>query len=159
MADLTPEMQQALSQLRDIHLPDPVGWWPLAPGWWALVGLIVLTLIGVLTARMLYRRSLRFAALCELSRIRAQADAADGQWVATELSVLLRRVALRRRGGIAAPLAGPAWAAFLREGPCGLDHQIADWLAEAPYAGPGMPTPVPPARLITAAEQWIRKAA
>ena len=30
--------------LRDLHLPDPIGWWPLAPGWWVLVGL---GLIGV----------------------------------------------------------------------------------------------------------------
>ena len=25
--------------LRDLHLPEPVGWWPLAWGWWILIAL------------------------------------------------------------------------------------------------------------------------
>jgi len=33
-----------LAQLRDLHLPDPIGWWPLAPGW-LLVGLVLLSMI------------------------------------------------------------------------------------------------------------------
>ena len=31
MSKLTPEMQAELDKLRDIRLPDPVGWWPPAP--------------------------------------------------------------------------------------------------------------------------------
>ena len=32
-------MMQAdsLAQLRDIQLPEPISWWPLAPGWWVLI--------------------------------------------------------------------------------------------------------------------------
>ncbi len=30
--------------LRDLHLPEAIGWWPLAPGWWAV---IVLAAVGL----------------------------------------------------------------------------------------------------------------
>lgn len=28
-------------QLKGLHLPEAVGWWPLAPGWWILIALSV----------------------------------------------------------------------------------------------------------------------
>ena len=34
------DLQEQLKDLRDIHLPDPVSIWPLAPGWWALMILV-----------------------------------------------------------------------------------------------------------------------
>lgn len=39
-----PLTQDPLSQLRDIHLPDPISWWPPAPGWWILAVIVVTTL-------------------------------------------------------------------------------------------------------------------
>lgn len=36
--------QDPLAQLRDIHLPEPISWWPLAPGWW-LITVIVFTML------------------------------------------------------------------------------------------------------------------
>ncbi|MGA1741840.1 MAG: DUF4381 domain-containing protein [Pseudohongiellaceae bacterium] len=35
------ESEDPLSQLADIHLPDPVSIWPLAPGWWFVIILIL----------------------------------------------------------------------------------------------------------------------
>ena len=29
---------RTLFHLRDLHLPDALGWWPLAPGWWVVIG-------------------------------------------------------------------------------------------------------------------------
>ena len=33
--------------LKDIHLPEAIGWWPLAPGWWILLLLIGLLIFAV----------------------------------------------------------------------------------------------------------------
>ena len=38
---------QVLAKLHDIHLPDPISWWPMAPGWYALL-ILVFILIGLL---------------------------------------------------------------------------------------------------------------
>ena len=66
MANMDP-----LAQLKDIHLPDAVGLWPLAWGWWVL--LILLVLIA-LTAFLMLRRHrqrnrYRAAALAELQQL------------------------------------------------------------------------------------------
>lgn len=31
--------------LRDLHLPEPVSWWPLAPGWWFVIIVVAMVLI------------------------------------------------------------------------------------------------------------------
>lgn len=51
-----PLPQDPLSQLRDIHLPDPVSWWPPAPGWWILA-IIVLTTLFFLSRWLIKRRA------------------------------------------------------------------------------------------------------
>ena len=51
-----------LAQLRDIHLPEPIGWWPPAPGWWLLALVFLSALIYVALwwrqrrARLYFRR-------------------------------------------------------------------------------------------------------
>lgn len=40
------QLQQLLQQqLQDVHLPQAIGWWPLAPGWWILAALLLLALL------------------------------------------------------------------------------------------------------------------
>ena len=36
-----------LDQLKPNHLPDPIGLWPLATGWWIALGLCILLLVAV----------------------------------------------------------------------------------------------------------------
>jgi len=147
-----------LAGLRGYHLPDPVGWWPPAPGWWVLA-VLVLVLLAVLI-HWAARRHRRYAAarqaLKELSRLR-EGLAADGDPVGfvRGLSRLLRRFALVRfpRRDVAG-LAGDAWLAFLdstggngrfRSGPGRL-------LADAPYRPT---TEIPVDSLAELAEDWI----
>jgi hypothetical protein len=37
----------ALSKLRDIRMPAPIGWWPLAPGWYLFILIVVLLGVGL----------------------------------------------------------------------------------------------------------------
>ena len=46
--------------LRDLHLPEVVSWWPLAPGWWVLIALAAVALIYLL--RLYLRTRARGAA-------------------------------------------------------------------------------------------------
>jgi hypothetical protein len=93
----TPNMANApapnpLDQLRDIHLPEPISWWPPAPGWWilALAGCALTFWLG----RVLYRRykakHYRRQALAQLAQIKASSDS---QEKLRALFVLLKQTA------------------------------------------------------------------
>ena len=103
--------------LRDLHLPDTVGWWPLAPGWWLLAALVVVGL-GILLKRYLEHRRRGAARRYALKRLEAlsAAYARDGDAIAlgAEVSELLRRtmLAYAPRADVAG-LTGEAWLAWL----------------------------------------------
>jgi len=129
----------ALAGLRGWHLPEPVSWWPPAPGWWTLAALVTL-LAGAAAwwGLSLYRsRAAARAAKVELRQLRDlfQRDG-DVSAFARGLSRLLRRYAIARfpRRQVAG-LTGGDWLGFLdahggggrfRGGPGRV-------LAEAPY--------------------------
>lgn len=105
-----------LAQLRGIHLPEPVGIWPPAPGWWIVAGLLLVAALGLWLWSRRRRRSVARHALRELELLAAAPCAADVQTMATAISALLRRVALLRFGRArVAPLHGRAWQDFLTE--------------------------------------------
>jgi hypothetical protein len=110
-------MNPADIPLRDLHLPAEVSWWPLAPGWWVLLLVCLLSLAVLL--RLAYRRAkanrARRAALKQVEQARAD-YAQDGNLVrlATRLSEVLRRtmLAYAPRSEVAG-LTGQAWLAWL----------------------------------------------
>lgn len=106
--------------LRDLHLPEAVGWWPLAPGWWVLIALAAAGVgwLLYLEYRKWRRNAARRVALGEFGRIRREYESgADTLAVARELSELLRRgmLAYAPRAEVAG-LTGERWLGWLDRG-------------------------------------------
>lgn len=100
--------------LKDIHLPQALGIWPPAPGWWLLTLLLPLLIFAI---RYLYQRLRRQSAVKTALKILAaiEQDQSGGDLqTLTALSMLLKRVAVSTasRTDVAA-LSGPAWLAYL----------------------------------------------
>ena len=127
-----------LAQLRDIHLPKPIMWWPLAIGWIGLLVIVfVLCLLMFLFARRYYQRGRARREGMRLL-IRYEKDYQQGvssQIVSTQISDLLRRVALVYfpRQEIAG-LQGEPWLDFLNKTGRGVKFdEVRDCLLMLPY--------------------------
>lgn len=141
--------QTLLDNLAPLRSPNPVGWWPLAPGWWLLIGLASLALLT--TAIWLWRRRAanhyRRVALQTLARL--ESEGTD----TAELNRLLKATALQVYGKQVAALSGDAWVAFLETHCESVDRQALAALANV-Y---GPEAAQPSADTIAAARHWIRR--
>ena len=107
-----------LEQLAPDRAPPPLGWWPLAPGWW---GLLVLLLLGLAMAAWLRE-------LAQLQTVSGQAGIDDAH-IAREVQLLLRRYAIARYGRDAvAALSGDTWLTFV------VRHGGSDWAGDSGQA-------------------------
>lgn len=106
--------------LRDLHLPDPIGWWPLAPGWWMLIALVLVGLGWLLVRAWRIRRfnaprryAIQALATLEAEYLSHRNPVVLGQ----QLSELLRRgmLAYAPRHEVAG-LTGERWLAWLDRG-------------------------------------------
>ncbi|MCR9134689.1 MAG: DUF4381 domain-containing protein [Alphaproteobacteria bacterium] len=154
---LSPDIQSQLELLRDIRLPEPIGWWPLAPGWWIAATLCLALIAGTVLWSYLRRRTVRFAALRELDALRIADGPTDMAHYATEISALLRRVAIRANGRAAGLLSGTEWSDFLSNGKGGMERHWSTVLAEAPYSPSHLAETDEIRALADAAELWIRR--
>lgn len=122
--------------LRDIHLPDPIGWWPPAAGWW-LLAILVPALVAGLVWLVRHRRRMTpiKLALRELDFLQGDAGlGADAKL--RRLSILLRQTALTLYPRqYVAGLAGEDWLHWLDEtlGEPRFSQGPGRILAEAPY--------------------------
>ena len=86
---------QELANLHDIHLPESIGWWPLAPGWYGLTLLLILILMvaSFLVGRYYLNGRARRQALRLLTTYRQQHQRSPNSQLSTaRVSELLKRV-------------------------------------------------------------------
>ncbi len=140
------------AQLADIHLPQAVSFWPIAPGWWFSLGVLVILLIAiwlwkkqhdrdpaVLESRRLKR--LKTEAQKELESLEQQFREHNNAHQSIEaLSVFLRRFVLSvyQREQVAS-LTDEQWLKLLDQlsGTEDFSSRFKELLLEAPYQAPG----------------------
>jgi len=143
--------------LRDIHLPDPVSWWPLAIGWWLVLALLILTPIMVWAIRkFMARRQLRKQALAELIRIEASfGQHQNSQQLVSEISILLHRICISRFPRLeVAGLNGEAWTRFLNAQANCFDTETSQALISGPFQ---KQCAIDAQVLINASRHWIEQ--
>ncbi len=126
--------------LRDIHLPDPVSWWPVAPGWGVLLGLLCLLIFALfLLLRWFIKRHKmpKRVALRKLNKLqRDYQQHHNSQKLIQAISILLRRFFITEypRAQVAS-LTGEAWLQFLDQhlGEPQFTQGEGRCLIEAPY--------------------------
>ncbi|MCE5315824.1 MAG: DUF4381 domain-containing protein [Parachlamydia sp.] len=156
-------MNNLLEQLHDIDGLDAVSSWPLAIGWWVLIGIgaILAGALLVYACRWVaFRRSWKHDTLQKLAALERDLSDETARKVAITLSEYLRRISLRRFSRKeCAGLTGEAWLKWL----AGHDPKKFDWekkgalLSDMPYA----PLQVSPSahqmkELIQAVRNWVR---
>lgn len=121
MHPVSPTLAESLP-LRDIHLPEPISWWPLAPGWWILLAsLIFIISIYFIVKKVRYSRRLKRASRGEFEVIKNQyLNNKNDHQLVKQLSIFLRRACISfypRQN--TAGLTGESWLNFL-------DRTLAD---------------------------------
>lgn len=135
-------MAQPEIPLRDLHLPEDIGLWPLAPGWWILIVLLTLLLVwaGWKAWQTHRHNAARRLAMRRLRELEEQyQESGDAVSFAKQLSALLRRamLAYAPRDEVAG-LTGEAWLEWLDDG-LGLpmfETTTGRLLLELPYRDP-----------------------
>ncbi len=139
--------------LKDIHLPDAVGYWPLAPGWWLLLGLLVLLItIIYLSWRFWKRHSMRRLAIARLDELVKLPE----QQLAAALSRLLRQAVISHFPPDHAGLSGQKLLEFLdrpfAERP--FTTGVGCSLLDAPYR---VDAQVDTVALVALCRRWLKK--
>ncbi|MCK5830191.1 MAG: DUF4381 domain-containing protein [Methylococcales bacterium] len=107
-------MEPKALDLKDIHLPELVGWWPPAIGWWlAPIFILLLCTLIVWLYKYLTRKTAIKTANKQLLDIKENNTSTDIEKLAN-LSALLRRVAISISSrNECASLTGQAWLEYL----------------------------------------------
>lgn len=144
--------------LRDIHLPDPIGWWPPAIGWWLLLILVPMLIVALWRLyKRITRRTAVKAAKKLLTAIKQNTECDDMEKL-RQLSILLRRVAISvAPRSECAGLTGGAWLRYLDQSVKGspFSEGPGRCLADAHYRKTS-PENIDILALIQLCEQWLK---
>ena len=144
--------------LKDIHLPEAIGWWPPAIGWWLLAVFIPLLMVFLFWFyKRLTRKTAINTAKNNLAAIKHN-PALDNYTKLREVSMLIRRVAISVAPRTeAASLTGRQWLAFLDKSVTGapFSEGCGQLLADAPYRNTP-PTELEISQLISLCEDWLK---
>lgn len=125
-----------LAQLRDIHMPEAIGYWPPAPGWWILA-VILLAAFGTLLVFLKKKRQsqrYRKLALQQLSQL--QDGHKEPVLYLAQINRLLKQTLLAApTPNKAAGLTGKQWLYFLDRSANTdrFSNGPGKWLIEGPY--------------------------
>lgn len=109
--------QDPLANLHPLRAPDPIGWWPLAPGWWMLLlaGIILAATLAYLLRKRYRKNAYRRRALLQLQSLQRDYLAkSDAGLYLSQINALLKSAALLAypRTEVAAQH-GRTWREFL----------------------------------------------
>jgi hypothetical protein len=148
-------------ELRDIHLPEPISWWPPAPGWWFLLGLIALIIVALFLFRHYQKKkALKKQVLAEFENICHQyGDDKNQTALVQSLSILLRRTCISfYPRSEAASLTGEAWLRFLDD--TGQEKNFSSehgrLIASAPYLSENTKLDIDTEKLIQLCRRWLK---
>ena len=159
-----PTLNKPPLELRDIHLPEPISWWPVAPGWWLLVASLVLIIIVFFIVRKIYiNRQLKRDISAELENIKQQFQATQNKsQLAKSLSILLRRACITYYPtDHIAGLTGSDWLLYLDSTKSGSSSEkkfqsdIGQILLKAPYLPGDTELEFDTQALIKLCESWL----
>lgn len=144
--------------LRDIHLPEPIGWFPPALGWWLLI--IFVPIVSYFLIAFV-QKLLKRTAIKEAQKLLKQLqnnDSLSSLEKVCELSTLLRRVVVSRESeSKISGLTGRAWLDYLdgslNDAP--FKNGVGRCLMDAPYQKELSPD-VDLLALFELAQKWLK---
>ena len=125
-------MNDNLPELRDIHLPEGISWWPPAYGWFVILAVIIGGYFLYKLIKLWRIKSRKLYALHILKTL----DKKEIIESSIKISELLRRICVYMYPE-AVSLEGEKWINFLKKsGKSKLSDKAADLLRNAPYVNP-----------------------